>query len=507
MSPSQSRRYTVRTVPSARPLPREEQLAWRLAEVARTTGPPEPEVAAMVANRIIDNAAVACAALARRPVITAREQAKAHPRTGGATVFGLPASERFHAEWAAWANGTAVRELDMHDTFLAADYAHPADSIPPILAVAQQCGRTGADLLRGIVAAYEIHVALVKSICLHKHKIDHIAHLGPAQAAGIGALLNLETETIFQAIQQAAHVCVSCRQSRKGEISSWKAFAPAHAGKLAVEAVDRALRGETSPSPAYEGEDALIAWFLDGPEAEYIVELPEPDAPRRAILETYTKEHSAEYQAQALIDLAFELRPRIEDLEDVETITIHTSHHTHFVIGSGSNDPQKYDPAASRETLDHSAMYIFAVALEDGEWHHVRSYAPERAARPETVRLWRSIRTFEDPEWTARYHDPDPNTKAFGARVVVQLKDGRALEETLEVAHAHPRGRRPFRRDESIKKFQELAEGIVEATERERFLDVCGRLERLGPEDLGGLHVAAPADRLGDEPRTKRGIF
>ena len=44
----------------------------------------------------------------------------------------------FHCEWAAWANGTAVRELDFHDTFLAADYSHPGDNIPPILAVAQQ---------------------------------------------------------------------------------------------------------------------------------------------------------------------------------------------------------------------------------------------------------------------------------------------------------------------------------------------------------------------------------
>ena len=46
--------------------------------------------------------------------------------------------KKFHCEWAAWANSTAVRELDFHDTFLAADYSHPGDNIPPILAVAQQ---------------------------------------------------------------------------------------------------------------------------------------------------------------------------------------------------------------------------------------------------------------------------------------------------------------------------------------------------------------------------------
>ena len=62
---------------------------------------------------------------------------------------------------------------------------------------------------------------------------------------------------------------------------------------------------------------------------------------------------------------------------------IHTSHHTHFVIGTGANDPQKMDPQASRETLDHSIMYIFAVALEDGSWHHETSYARERATQAE----------------------------------------------------------------------------------------------------------------------------
>ena len=57
------------------------------------------------------------------------------------------------AEWAAWANGVAVRELDYHDTFLAAEYSHPGDNIPPILAVAQHDGATGADLVRGIAPA------------------------------------------------------------------------------------------------------------------------------------------------------------------------------------------------------------------------------------------------------------------------------------------------------------------------------------------------------------------
>jgi L-alanine-DL-glutamate epimerase-like enolase superfamily enzyme len=71
------------------------------------------------------------------------------------------------------------------------------------------------------------------------------------------------------------------------------------------------------------------------------------------------------------------------------------------VIGLGAGDPQKYDPESSRETLDHSLPYILAVALEDGDWHHERSYTDERRHRPSTVALWRKIRTVEDMKWTA----------------------------------------------------------------------------------------------------------
>lgn len=503
--------HTVRVYPSKETLPREEQLAWKIASVAGDNAPVDPAAQEMAINRIIDNASVALAAINRRPVANARSQALAHPRPGGAQLFGLDKTQGFDAEWAAWANGTAVRELDMHDTFLAADYSHPGDNIPPILAVAQQCGGrfglTGRDLVRGILVGYEIQIALVKAICLHKHKKDHIAHLCPAQAAGIGALLKLDTETIYQAVQQAVHVAFTTRQSRKGEISSWKAYAPAHAGKLAVEAVDRAMRGEGAPSPIYEGEDSVIAYMLDGPAGQYEVSLPDRGEPTRMILESYTKEHSAEYQSQALIDLAFRMRAKISDFDAIESITIHTSHHTHYVIGSGANDPQKMDPKASRETLDHSIMYIFAVALQDGRWHHVDSYTPERAARADTVRLWRKITTREDPEWTRRYHASDPKEKAFGGRVEVRFKDGTSLMDELAVANAHSLGAHPFQRPDYVRKFKTLTEGIVSGEEARRFLDVVQSLPELSARDFADLNVRADACGLACATRDTRGIF
>ncbi|MGW5728090.1 2-methylcitrate dehydratase PrpD [Nocardia beijingensis] len=497
--------HLVRTHRSAERFPREEHLAWRIAEVAADPVAVALETEEMIVNRIIDNAAVAAASVTRRPVANARAQALAHPYQPGATVFG--ACSRYAPEWAAWANGVAVRELDFHDTFLAAEYSHPGDNIPPILAVAQHAGRTGRDLIRGLATGYEIQVDLARAICLHEHKIDHVAHLGPSAAAGIGTLLGLGAETIYQAIGQALHTTTATRQSRKGEISSWKAYAPAFAGKMAVEAVDRALRGEGAPAPIWEGEDGVIAWLLGGPEKEYSVPLPGPGEPKRGILDTYTKEHSAEYQSQAPIDLARRMRERIGDLDRIASIVLHTSHHTHVVIGTGSNDPQKFDPKASRETLDHSVMYIFAVALQDGAWHHERSYAPERARRPDTVELWRKISTAEDPEWTRRYHSTDPNEKAFGARAEVTLDSGEVIVDELAVADAHPLGARPFARDQYIAKFRTLAEGVIDPAEQDRFLDVAQRTAVLSADELPQLNLTVSEDVLARAPKLPKGLF
>ena len=500
----------VRVYKSEENLAREDQLAHKIAAVAADAVEVTPEVTEMVINRVIDNASVAIASLNRGPIVAARAQALTHaPTTNGkgAGVFGI--TDRVSPEWAAWANGVAVRELDYHDTFLAAEYSHPGDNIPPILAVGQHVGASGKDLIRGIATGYEIQVNLAKAICLHKHKIDHVAHLGPSAAAGIGTLLGLDVETIFQSVGQALHTTTATRQSRKGEISTWKAHAPAFAGKMAVEAVDRAMRGQTSPVPIYEGEDGVIAWMLDGPDASYEVPLPEAGEAKRAIMDTYTKEHSAEYQAQAWIDLARKLHkehPEAADPANVTSVLIKTSHHTHYVIGSGANDPQKYDPTASRETLDHSIPYIFTVALQDGSWHHVDSYAPERARRADTVELWNKVSTVEDAEWTRRYHSLDIAEKAFGGSVEITLNDGTVITDEIAVADAHPLGARPFARQQYINKFRTLAAGLVAEEEIERFLAAAESLPDLGPGELDQLNITA-APGVIDLSNAPTGLF
>ena len=206
-----------------------------------------------------------------------------------------------------------------------------------------------------------------------------------------------------------------------------------------------------------------------------------------------------------MIDLAKKIKKKIKNLNQIKKIDIYTSHHTHYVIGTGANDPQKMDPNASRETLDHSIMYIFAVALEDGNWHHIKSYTKSRAKRRSTIKIWRSIKTHEDKRWTKKYHNPNPKKKSFGAKVVITLKNGKKIIEQQDRADAHPYGTRPFKRKNYINKFLTLTENILDKKESDRFIKTVQNLRKLRPGQLDRLNIEVKKTKI--KRNLKRGIF
>ena len=100
-------------------------------------------------------------------------------------------------------------------------------------------------------------------------------------------------------------------------------------------------------------------------------------------------------------------------------------------------------------------------------WNHILKLEPKKKS---TIKIWRSIKTHEDKKWTKKYHNPDPKQKAFGAKVIITLKNGKKVAEEQSVADAHPYGSRPFQRENYINKFLTLTENIIEKKESNRFL-------------------------------------
>ena len=141
-------------------------------------------------------------------------------------------------------------------------------------------------------------------------------------------------------------------------------------------------------------------------------------------------------------------------------------------------------------------MYIFAVALEDASWHHIKSYTKKRSHKKSTIKLWNKIKTHESPQWTKKYHDPNPMKKSFGAKVVVSLNDGKKIIETLERADAHPYGSRPFKRKNYVEKFKNLTEGILNKNEVNKFLNNVQNIYKLKSGELNKLNIEINSKKL-----------
>ena len=151
-------------------------------------------------------------------------------------------------------------------------------------------------------------------------------------------------------------------------------------------------------------------------------------------------------------------------------------------------------------------MYIFAVALEDGNWHHIKSYTPQRARKKSTVNLWRKISTKEKSKWTKKYHDKNPAKRSFGGKVIIRMKNGSVISDEIEVADAHPSGLRPFKREQYINKFETLTDGLISKSESLRFLNLIQNLKRLSHRDLLDINPKLIPSKIKSKVR-KKGIF
>lgn len=134
--------HDVHTRPSEKVLPREQQLAWHPAGVAANPVPVTGDVAEMMVNRVIDNAA------GGRPRRFAGVRSFRRVGRPGRNLS-IRAEPRSVSRAASRPRGRSgqrgpVREPDFHDALLAAEYSHPGNNIPADLAVDQHAPAPGS---------------------------------------------------------------------------------------------------------------------------------------------------------------------------------------------------------------------------------------------------------------------------------------------------------------------------------------------------------------------------
>ncbi len=422
-----------------------------------------PDSAHEVKRRILDSFGVAIAAFDSDTARTARALALDTPLSNGGTIFGT--DQRTNVEYAAFANGAAVRYLDFNDTYLSLEPLHPSDVIPPLFALAESRHLPGRVLMAAIAVAYEIGVDLCDAASLRAHKWDHVNYVAIMVAAGAAPLLGLNRAQAGHALSIATVPHASMRQTRAGELSMWKGAAAANSGRNAIFAALLAEKGMTGPFQPFEGEMGFCELLTHAPfdlsKLDSLVNLRPP----RRILDTYIKKYPVEYHAQSAVDAALELHHEIRGAP-MRTVHIDTFKQSREIIG---RDPEKWQPQ-TRETADHSLPYITVVALEDGDITP-RSFDPARIRSPRTLDFLAHHTTVaEDPELTAGYPEGIPNT------VTVTLADGRTLTRTVR----HPRGhaRNPMSDEQVVAKFNANVAGKLAPDQARAVQDAVWSLDR-----------------------------
>ena len=208
--------------------PSQETVVERLAAFAAGLGALAPEVEAAARRVLIDWFGAALAGSVVAPATMLR-RALASELPGPARLLpdGAPAPPRL----AALKNGTAAHAVEVDDIYSPGLFHPGAPIIPAALAAAEAEGASGARLLAGIVAGYEVGNRIARAINPAHYRFWHTTGtVGTfAAAAAAARVLGLDAAATAHALATAATFAAGLRQAFAVDAHS----KPLHAGRAA----------------------------------------------------------------------------------------------------------------------------------------------------------------------------------------------------------------------------------------------------------------------------------
>lgn len=371
---------------------------------------------------VIDSMAVALAALKHPAAIAVRHYAEAFSsNTAACAIWGT--SWRVNTEVAALANGVLLRCHDYNDLYLGQkSWGHPSDIIPAVWACAEQRDASGQAFLEALALGYDVTLALFDLLPAAAVGWDYSNLTQLAAVCAIARLSGFSMETTREALAIAAisHMASDEIESGdlndRGDLTMWKRLNAGDAMRQAVYACALAEAGIEGAVRPFEGKEGLLR-KLSVQEApiEQLRERLEGGVRLGWIDSVVLKRWPVGSRAQATIKACIDLRRQIEDTADIVGvfITIDPDAYQHLV----TSRPHAWAPF-SRETADHSLVYIAGCALLDGAIDS-GSFSPNRVLDPILQSFLRKI------DVTVRQ---DSTASAVQPVVRVMLSDGRAIE-------------------------------------------------------------------------------
>lgn len=373
-----------------------------------------------------------------------------------ATVFG--SGFRAPMASAAFANGTKAHtvELDDHEAHERST-VHPGVVVMPVAwAVSEKRKISGSEFLTAVVIGYDVIGRLSAAAITPSFVTDRGFHttalFGPfASAAVAGRLLGLDPDQMANALGIVGSMCSGLFETRaagswvKGMHAGWSA----HTGLVAAQL---AAKGLTGPLTIFEGEKGLYRSFLG--DGNFSLDVIDADLGSFFDISLIMyKPYACAGKLHSALTAVDEIRARNSfDPVDIEEVIVQSS--SMLVDKFGNPHDVKSAPNSGAQG-QFSLPYAVAVLIVDGA-ALIEQFTDDAVRRTDVLTIAKRVRGEVDPELDARWPREEPS------RVIIRLKDGRALEATV------PGGKgtlvAPMSELELRAKFTRLASPIVGAS-------------------------------------------
>ncbi len=302
---------------------------------------------------------------------------------------------------AALVNGALAHSLDFDDTHARGSIHPSAPIVPAALAAAEMAGASGADVIAGIVAGYEVQIRLSLALVPKDH-YDRGFHptatcgsFGAAAAAG--RVLGLSAPRIASAFGLCGSLAAGSMQFLAD--GSWnKRFHTGYAAMNGLVAAVTAGEDYRGAADALEGEAGFLRAYAPRPVLERVTDgLGEVYETLAIAVKPYPSCRYSHAALDALIALRAEHGLEPGEIEAVEIGLPRTGRKLVGVPEAAKQRPKNVVDG------QFSMAFVGAVALREGamRWDDYAHHLGDA----ETLALCRRIRTVEDAEAEALFPD------------------------------------------------------------------------------------------------------
>lgn len=362
---------------------------------------------------------------------------------------------------ATFANSSFGYGFEMDDNFARAGIKGGCLVVPPALAVGEQQGSTGKEMIVAVVAGFEIMLRIALSVRDHRRKAGfsgtgNVGAFGAAVAAS--KLLGLNEELTMHAIAGASFNHSGLPESPESGRGHMKRTFAGMAASAGVRAALLAREGLTGPETAIDGVRGFCHVF-GGPDADMEI-LTSGLGTEWLMLDIHYKIYAQDGFIQPMTQALAAIRSRHSfAANEIEEVLVGTNSRAHdFTVGVIREPPDI-------TSAQYSACFSLALFLVTGG-AGFQEYTEESLTNPEVLELSRRVHLMIDDEIEEDWRIRQPR----GAKVTVRLKSG-------EEYHEHVPDLRLMNREEVDEKFRRLASVVLDRIQYDEIVTRARHLE------------------------------